>query len=115
MQRAKRILATCILILCLNRAATISAQETARQSKSEVAARKAAAAKAVDKARATAKLVQKAQQHSVASRTKADKLIEVAAADKAKLAAALGRNASPKETEHLTQIAQKSADAARLA
>src|SRR5437588_3056993 len=115
MQRAKRIFVICILVLCLNRAANVHAQDSARQVKAETSTRKAAAATAVSKAKATAKAVQKAQETSATRRTEADKLLKIADADKAKITAALGRNASQKEVEKLTRTAQKSGDAARKA
>src|SRR5438093_535979 len=115
MQRAKRLFVIGILVLCFTGAASLQAEDSVRPNKAEVAARKAAVAKAVDKAKATAKSVQKAQQNSAVTRAKADKLLEIANADKGKLTAALARNASPKEIEKLTHTAQKSGDAARKA
>src|SRR5437899_11261476 len=116
MQRAKCISSIYVSILILVFGiSTMLGQDPAKLAKAELVARKAEAHKAADKARATAKTVQKAQETSAAKRINADKLQEVATADKAKLAAGLGRKASPKELEKLTQRAQKSADAARPA
>src|SRR5207248_9987748 len=115
MQRAHRISIICISVLALLGGATLQGQDSARVSKADLAARKTAAAKAVNKARTAAKAVQKAQDNSAAKRVKTDKLLETATADKAELTAALGRNARPEEIQKLTQTAQKSAEAARKA
>src|SRR5882724_6308650 len=115
MQRATRISGIYILVFCLMGAASVPAENSIKQARAEVAARKAAAAKAADKAKVTAKAVQKAQETSVTQRIEADKRMEIANADKAKLTAGLARNARQKELEKLTRTAQKSAEAARKA
>src|ERR1051325_7571996 len=115
MQRANCISLIWVLVLCLFGAGSVPAVDSARQAKAEIAAKKAAAAKAVATARAAAKVVQKAQDAAAEKRVKADKLVELAALDKAKLTAALGRNANQKTLEKLTQAAHKSAETARIA
>ncbi len=115
MQRNKSIVLHWILVFFILGANHVFAQDTDKQAKAEMSARKTAAAKATQKAKSAAKAVQKAQDNSAAKRLQADKLLGIAASDKAKLTSALGRNASQKELEKLTQVARKSGDAAQKA